>query len=225
VSSYDDQFLSTCRGSRACVVYLTQSLPTYYAMLGREKSDAVNGFVGKFNSKVFHLNADPSTNAYASSLIGRGLHIRRTASDTKGTSTSRGRNASESVNSNYSYGSGETNGSSSGRSGGWMFPFTTLNHGVNDGTSRNMSSGGGSSSTSGYNETEGESQSVTTGGNEQMDTLVETNFFSQHLKTGGPDNNHEVTALWFKAGGNFKRPMPGATNNVILATFKQERQA
>lgn len=224
VSSYDDQFLSTCRGSKACVVYLTQSLPTYYAMLGREKSDAVDGFVGKFNSKVFHLNADPRTNAYASSLIGRGLHIRRTASDTRGSSTSRGRNASESVNSNYSYGSGETNGSSGGASGGWLFPFSTLNHSHSDGTSRNLNSGGGSSSSSGYSETDSESQSVTTGGNEQMDTLVETNFFSQHLKTGGPDNDYEVTALWFKAGGRFNCPMSSATNNVILTTFKQERQ-
>jgi NAD(P)-dependent dehydrogenase (short-subunit alcohol dehydrogenase family) len=224
VNSYDDQFLSTCRGSKACVVYFTQSLPTYYAMLGKEKSDAVDGFCGKFNSHIFHQNADPRTNSFASSLIGRGLHVRRNTSETKGSSTSRGRNSSESVNSNYSYGSGENSGSSGGTSGGWLFPFTTLNHSRSDGTSRNASSGGGSSSTSGYSETDSESHSVSMGGNEHMDTLVEPNFFSQHLKTGGPDNNHEVTALWFKAGGNFNRPMPGATNNVILATFKQERQ-
>ena len=105
-----------------------------------------------------------------------------------------------------------------------MFPFTTLNHSVSSGTSRNMNSGGGSSSSNGYSETEGESQSVTNGGNEHMDTLVETNFFSQALKTGGPDNNHEVMALWFKAGGRFNRPMLAASDNVILATFKQERQ-
>ncbi len=225
VSSYDDQFLSTCRGSKACVVYLTQSLPTYYAMLGRDKSDAVDGFVGKFNSKVFHLNADPRTNAYASSLIGRGLHTRRTGSETRGSSTSRGRNSSESASSNYSYGSGDNNGKSGGASGDWLFPFTTVNHSRSSGTSRTMSSGGGRSSTSGYSETDSENQSVTTGGTDQMDNLVETNFFSQHLKTGGPDNDHEVTALWFKAGGNFNRPMPGTTNNVILATFQQERQA
>jgi len=55
-----------------------------------------------------------------------------------------------------------------------------------------------------------------------MDNLIEPNFFAQHLKTGGEKNNFEVTALWFKAGGKFEEPMPGASNNVVLATFKQE---
>lgn len=214
VSSYDDQFLSTCRGSKACVVYLTQSLPTYYAMLGRDKTDAVDGFVGKFNSKIFHLNADPRTNSYASSLIGRGLQIRRTASETAGTSTQRGRSYGSSESVTHTLGDTKSRGSQQGYSG---IP-SNFNRGVTSQGSAATQRG----SNSGYSLTEGENQSVTSGGNEQMDTLVETNFFSQHLKTGGPDNNHEVTALWFKAGGKFNRPMPGVTNNVILATFKQE---
>lgn len=73
VSLYDDTFLSTCRGSRCAVVYMTQSLPTYFAQLGKDKSDAVDGFVGKFGTKIFHLNACSRTNKYASELIGRGL--------------------------------------------------------------------------------------------------------------------------------------------------------
>jgi hypothetical protein len=217
VSSYDDQFLSTCRGSKACVVYLTQSLPTYYAMLGREKSDAVNGFVGKFNSKVFHLNADPSTNAYASSLIGRGIQIRRNTSEGHSTSSQRGKSYSSSESVTHTLGDTESRGSQFGYSG---IPGN-FNRGVNSQWSAASQRG----SNNGYSITEGESQNVGTSDNEHMDTLVETNFFSQHLKTGGPDNDYEVTALWFKAGGRFNRPMPGATNNVILATFKQERQS
>lgn len=218
VSSYDDQFLSTCRGSKACVVYLTQSLPTYYAMLGREKSDAVNGFVGKFNSKVFHLNADPSTNAYASSLIGRGLHIRRSTSEGSSTSTQHGTSYGSSESITHTLGDNENRGSQHGY-------FSILPDSLNRGVGSQSSAATQRGSNNGYSLTEGVSQNVGTGETEQMDTLVETNFFSQHLKTGGPGNDYEVTALWFKAGGNFNRPMAGATNNVILATFKQERQS
>ena len=46
VNSNDDQFLSTCRGSKACVVYMTQSLPTYYSMLGTEKKMQRTDFWG-----------------------------------------------------------------------------------------------------------------------------------------------------------------------------------
>ena len=216
VSSYDDQFLSTCRGSKACVVYLTQSLPTYYAMLGREKSDAVNGFVGKFNSKVFHLNADPSTNAYASSLIGRGLHIRRSTSEGSSTSTQHGTSYGSSESFTHTFGDTDSRGSQHGY-------FSILPDSLNRGVGSQRTAATQRGSNNGYTITEGESHNATTGETEQMDTLVETNFFSQHLKTGGPGNDYEVTALWFKAGGNFNRPMPGATNNVILATFTQER--
>lgn len=218
VNSYDDQFLSTCRGSKACVVYLTQSLPTYYAMLGKEKSDAVDGFCGKFNSHIFHQNADPRTNAYASSLIGRGLHIRRSTSEGSSTSTQHGTSYGSSESLTHTLGDNQNRGSQQGY-------FRILPDSVNRGAGSQSSAATQRGSNHGYSVTEGVSQNVGTSDSEQMDTLVETNFFSQHLKTGGPDNNHEVTALWFKAGGNFHRPMPGATNNVILATFKQERQS
>jgi len=142
VSEYDDTFLSTCRGSRCATVYLTQSLPTLYAMLGKDKSDAVDGFVGKFNSKIFHLNADPRTNQYASSLIGRGLQTRRTAGESAGRNTTRGNNASTTRNSNYSYGSSANTNSSGGSSGGWLFPYASRNVGSSTGASRSMNGGG-----------------------------------------------------------------------------------
>lgn len=115
VSNYDDTFLSTCRGSKCAVVYLTQSLPTYYAQLGKEKSDAVDGFVGKFSSKVFHLNACPRTNTYASDLIGKGLKLHKNHSHTvsSGTQSNRGGNQN-SINQGYnrSEGSNESSGAS-----------------------------------------------------------------------------------------------------------------
>src|ERR1700733_6213174 len=69
ISPNDESFLSTCRGSRACVVYMSQTLPTYYAKLGKDKTDAADGLVGKFATQVFHSNACYRTNSFASQLI------------------------------------------------------------------------------------------------------------------------------------------------------------
>lgn len=113
VSHYDDTFLSTCRGSKCAVVFMTQSLPTYFAQLGKEKSDAVDGFVGKFGNKVFHLNSCPRTNSYASELIGKGLKLHKTTSRTisSGLQTNRGATQSSTNQGfNQSEGSNETTG-------------------------------------------------------------------------------------------------------------------
>lgn len=220
-SETDDLFLSTCRGSKCAVVYLTQSLPTYYAQLGKQHQDRVDGFVGKFGNQIFHTNACPRTNKYASELIGRGIHLRRNSGESKGSSTSRGRSSGTTSNSGYSYGGGSNSGSSAGSSGGFFTLLPGWNRGRSGGTSRNANHSGGSGTSSGYSETDGENESVSSGVQEQMDNLIEPNFFAQHLKSGGEPHGFVVTALWLKAGGNFKQPMPGASNNVVLATFKQ----
>ena len=198
-SETDDLFLSTCRGSKCAVVYLSQSLPTYYAQLGNQQENRVDGFIGKFGSQIFHTNADPRSNKYASSLIGRGLHIRRSWDESTGTSRDRSTNANSNSGVNYS------GGDSEGDQG----------KGSNSGSGRN------SGSSYGRGSSEGSSHTLSNGTSEQIDDLVESNFFAQHLKSGGEPYGFEVTALWLKAGANFKQPMPGASNNVILATFKQ----
>lgn len=171
VSLYDDTFLSTCRGSKCAVVYLTQSLPTYFAQLGKERSDAVDGFVGKFGTKVFHLNACPRTNSYASELIGKGLKLHKSTSRTISSGMQTNRGATQ------------------------------------------------SSTNQGFNQSEGSND--TTGANEQLGYLLEPNFFSTALKTGAPQNDYLVTAVWFKAGGNFAEPMPDTNSNTLLVTFSQ----
>jgi len=72
VTSYDTLFQSTARGSRACTVYLTQNLPTYFAALGGANSRAeAESFLGNLQTKFFHANGDPTTNNWASESIGR----------------------------------------------------------------------------------------------------------------------------------------------------------
>jgi type IV secretory pathway TraG/TraD family ATPase VirD4 len=72
-TSYDMQFQSTARSSRACTVYLTQNLPNYYAAFGgsdRAKHEA-NSLLGNLQTKIFHANTDIETNQFAAELVGK----------------------------------------------------------------------------------------------------------------------------------------------------------
>lgn len=94
IQPYLDKFLSTCRGSKACVVMLTQSLPTYIAELGKDKEAVVDGFVGKFNTKLFFLNSCPKTNQYAAELIGKGFKVRMNTTESESEQLSTNRSGS-----------------------------------------------------------------------------------------------------------------------------------
>ncbi len=76
-NSYDALFQSTARSSRACTVYLTQNLPSYFAAFGGPNSRSeVEAFVGNLQTKVFHANGDPTTNNWAADSIGRTRQMR-----------------------------------------------------------------------------------------------------------------------------------------------------
>jgi hypothetical protein len=71
-NSYDALFQSTARSSRACTVYLTQNLPSYFSVFGGSNSRAeVEAFIGNLQTKIFHANGDPTTNNWAADSIGR----------------------------------------------------------------------------------------------------------------------------------------------------------
>lgn len=72
VNSYDALFQSTARSSRACTVYLTQNLPSYYSAFGGQNSQSdAQSFLGNLQTKIFHANGDPSTNNWAADSIGK----------------------------------------------------------------------------------------------------------------------------------------------------------
>ena len=72
VSSYDRQFQSTARSSRACTVYLTQNLDNYYASVGAGDMgrSEIEAFLGNLNTKIFHANVG-KTNEWGSDLIAK----------------------------------------------------------------------------------------------------------------------------------------------------------
>jgi len=201
VNSFDADFQSTCRSARACTVYLSQSLPTYYSkMTGENAKHKADMLLGNFATKIFHNNADPETNRWAAETLGRSLQPRRSYNEGRSWSHSTGMSMGE----NTSWGTNSSCGVSSDGHGNYS---TTSSFGSNQGggenRGRNRGRTGGGTYTDGYSET--------------MDYEVEPAFFARHLRTGGPANRNNVTALWFQAGRTFQ----DSGRNYLFTRFQQ----
>ena len=206
VSSYDGEFLSMCRGSKCCVTYLSQSLPTYYAKLGGDNArDAAHALVGKFATHIFCSNTCPDTNEYAARMIGKVTKQRGNYSS----------GTSESINYGMSSGASENSGSSSnsGHSSGWSAGQSGRNGNFNYGSGHNRGTG----SNWGSNRGRGTSETVNRGYSESIEYAIEPGDFARILKTGGRPNGNQVTGVWFQSGRTFRQ----SGNNFILEAFKQ----
>ncbi|MDI7774686.1 TraM recognition domain-containing protein [Asticcacaulis sp. EMRT-3] len=201
VNAFDTDYQSTCRSAKACTVFLTQSLPTYYAKMGgdnaKHKADML---LANFVTKIFHNNADPETNRWAADTIGRSIQRRGSYSEGQSSGYSHGMNAGE----NRSFGTNSSFGSSSdSRGGSSMSSSSGSNAGAGDNWGRNRGMNNSESQSSGYSET--------------MDYEIEPAAFAHHLRTGGPANQRLVTGLWFQAGKTF-----GDTHrNYLHVSFQQ----
>lgn len=196
VHSYDGEFIGMARGSKCCPVFLTQSLPTYYAKMGGSTGrDEAHGLVGKFMTHIYHSNACPETNEYASRMIGKVV--------TRRSNFSAGN--SQSVNEGMSAGNSQNTGSSSSfGSSGQSF---SSNSGSNSGSGNNW----------GNNRGRGSSENVSRGYSESMEFLIEPGEFARHLQTGGRANGNIVTGVWFQSGRVFGE----SGGNMMLSRFAQ----
>lgn len=205
VTPGDADFLAACRSSKVCVVYLAQSLPSFYAKIGGSHPEHVtHHLLTNFNTKIFHANSCKITNSWASETIGRRLHRRASYSESEGTSRNYGLGMNEGENwggSTQSGGSSSTgpngahsSGSNWGSGASW---------GGSDGRSRNL----GSSTNYGTN----------SGWSEQADWIIEPGAFAWGLRTGGPANGGIITAVWYQTGRIF-----GLTGgNHVIVRFRQ----
>jgi TraM recognition site of TraD and TraG len=205
INSFDAEFLSTCRGSRCCTVFLSQSLPTYYAKMGGENArDRVHHLLGNFATRIWHNNACHETNEWASKTIGRSLQNRRNFSEGEGSNSNSGMNMGDGTNWGHS-----------SQSGG------SITRGANGQNSYGVSWGSGSSSggsdNRGRNRGHGTSTNTSHGMSEQMDYIIEPGAFSSILKTGGPANDNRVSAVWYQAGRSFR----ASGGNAMMAEFRQ----
>lgn len=72
VSRNDSTFLMTARSSRACVVYLTQTLPNFRSAIGKAETSAL---IGNLITRIHHQNICNETNVWASETIGESRSI------------------------------------------------------------------------------------------------------------------------------------------------------
>jgi hypothetical protein len=100
-------------------------LPAYYAKMGGDNPrDDAHSLVGKFMTHVYHSNACPETNEFASRMIGKEVVRRRNFNAGNSRSFNEGMSAGENENSgsSSSYGSSHGQGysltSSSGSTSG-----------------------------------------------------------------------------------------------------------
>lgn len=199
VQPYDFEYLSLCRSSKCAVTYLTQSLPTYYSKIGGDNPrDAAMALAGKFIGHVFCSNSCPDTNEFAARTLGKVLARRGNFS----AGSSQNFNEGMSVGNSKNTGSSSSYGSSSGK--GYSF-------------NSNSGSNTGAGSNSGNTRGRGSSENVSRGYSESMEYCIEPGDFGRILKTGGPQNGNEVTAVWFQAGRVFK----ASDTNWLLARFAQ----
>ena len=191
LNSQDAEFLSACRGSRANMVFLSQSLPTYYARMGGENAhDRVHHMLGNFGTTLWLNNNCAVTNEYAAKMIGRSLQQRANYSQSHGESHNYGNSMGMGTNEGFSSHSGWS--SSSGPNGQWSV-----------GASGGSGSSSGESDNVGRTHGHGSSHNVSQGFSMQMDHLVEPASFARHLKTGGPKNGNRVSGYWMQAGRCF----------------------
>jgi hypothetical protein len=208
-SSFDPQFLSTCRASNVAVVLLTQSLPTLYAsMPGEDARAKVDHLVGMCATKIFHSTSCVTTAKWAADMIGRTLHQRGNYSAGDSTGMSTGLNMSEGENfggsSGYSSSAGGSVGSDGKTSSNWS-------HGSNSGTSW------GTNANWGRNRGTSTNRTRNAGWSEQMDHAIEPADLGRILRTGGPANGGMVDGIIYQSG----RVYQASGTNWLLRCFQQ----
>ena len=201
VAPYDGEFLGLARESKCATVYLTQTLPTYFAKIGGDNPrDAALALAGKFGTHVFCSNSCGETNEFASRMIGKVLTRRANFSEGSSESFNEGMSAGESVNTGSSFGHSSSGGSA-----------------VQNSYNKNSGSTSGKGSNWGNNRGRGSSENVSRGYSESMEYCIEPGEFARSLKTGGPQNGNRVSAVWFQAGRIFK----ASGRNYLLTEFQQ----
>jgi NAD(P)-dependent dehydrogenase (short-subunit alcohol dehydrogenase family) len=118
LSSNDALFVSNSRAQRACSVYITQNLPTYYSrIVAPNPADVADSLIGNFANKIFHNNTDERTNRYASELIGKGVQLRYSQSGGTNEGISQGESFNRGGSSQWG-GSSSAQGHSGSHGGG-----------------------------------------------------------------------------------------------------------
>jgi len=228
VSAYDAEFQSTARSSRACSVYMTQSIPALReAVKSTTPTENVDALLNNFQTTIIHTIKDPTTQEWAANLIGKGIQWRYTEShgvshgstwgqsqgSNKGWSWGKSSNTSHGSSSQGNSGSSSTSGMQSSNSNSWGRGWgrsSQTSHGVTD------SSSGGSNHSENHGGSHGANEGVSRA--QTMDYLVQPSFFGTALRMGGARNNFLVDGVIMQGGRTWQH------NNAtwLVCTFPQK---
>jgi TraM recognition site of TraD and TraG len=76
VNGFDPTYLAQCRSHKGCMVYLAQSLASYYvALKGQTGKHQVDALLTNFGVKIAHALGDPQSADYFANLIGRAKQV------------------------------------------------------------------------------------------------------------------------------------------------------
>jgi type IV secretory pathway TraG/TraD family ATPase VirD4 len=204
-SSYDMEFQSTARSSRASTVLLTQNLPSFYSRIGGPNPEhTVNAMMGNLRTKIFHNNDDTTTNEWATELIGKETVWRQSFGQNVGWSQdeneSHSQGQSTSRNIGVNAGAGKSWNTTASKDNNWSYSI---------GYNRNVGSSSGDSYSDERGMSRGRSQGQsggrTYGMSEERDYAVEPSDFATDLLTGGPSFNNLVTGVMVLPGRRFRR--------------------
>lgn len=196
VGPEDEAFLQTARSSKGCVLYITQSISSFYAAIGGSNPrETTASFLTNFTNKWIHNVSDPATTQYLADAIGKRVTLRSSSNRNAGGSASE----TQGVNTGLSFQDGHTSAYDNKR--------MTSNHQHNE----TQSSGDQRSGT--YTD----QWSSTKGMQEQMDYAVQPGEFGQ-LRTGGPHSDWHADAVWIAPSRKFKG---NKGENYLLTSFEQ----
>ena len=112
MNSMDAEHLSVAASVKACTVYITQDVPSYYANIGGDDpQNLTDSLLAKFQTRIFHANTDNLTNQQAADFCGKITQYQETTnqgygqtSGGSGTIHDQANNTGMSTGRNVSYG-------------------------------------------------------------------------------------------------------------------------
>jgi type IV secretory pathway TraG/TraD family ATPase VirD4 len=76
MNSVDGAFLAESRSHRGCMIYLTQSIHSFYSRIqGKAGEHETDALLTNFYHKIFHAVGDDKSASYGSSLVGQRMHL------------------------------------------------------------------------------------------------------------------------------------------------------
>jgi len=139
MNAMDAEHLSVAASVKACTVYITQDVPSYYANIGGDDpKNLTDSLLAKFQTRIFHANTDNETNQQAADFCGRITKYQETVGQGTGFSSGgQGTIHDEANNTGMSSGRNASQNRSISTYQDYVFPPDFFAHGLRTGGKEN----------------------------------------------------------------------------------------